>query len=157
MISAVKAQDLATWLEKGDYEPNTPREGQVHLFDLREASEFSKGHLPGARHVPASQALRWIPQRALTQELVVLIDDSGARDDAARHVAHELAHHWFRRVRYLSGGFESWKQAGLPIEEGGPTGPAADSFDGTTEAFKSSGEVPWAVSDAPGTPDPGRT
>lgn len=157
MISPVSAQELMDLIEKGDDEPDSPRGGKVHVFDLREASEFSRGHVPSARHVPISHAGRWIPQRALTQEIVVLVDAAGAQDGPARQAAHALGHKWFRRLRYLAGGFATWQDAGLKVEEGGPTGPSANSFDGTTESFKRSGAVAWTSPEHPGTPDPTRS
>ena len=155
MIQPLNPAELSSLLEKGDDSVESPS-GKVHVFDLRGAEAFAAGHVPGARHTPHSQALRWIPQRALTQELVVLVDDDGRAGGPARHVAHELAHHWFRRLRYLEGGYAGWKQAGLQEEKDGPTGAAAGSYDGTTRAFQTSGEVPWRTSEKPGTPDPTR-
>ncbi len=155
MIQPLNPEALSTLLDKGDDSPESPS-GKVHVFDLRAAEAFAAGHLPGARHTPHSQALRWIPQRALTQELVVLVDDEGRPGGPARHVAHELVHHWFRRLRYLEGGYAAWQKAGLPEETGGPTGVGANSHDGATRAFQTSGTVPWRTSDKPGTPDPTR-
>ncbi len=156
MISAIDAKELARLIESGDDEPNAPREGRVFVFDLRSDEAFAAGHLPGARHVPPSEALRWIPQRALTQEFIALVDDAGTQDGPARRAAHALAHKWFRRIRYLAGGVAAWRAEGLDLEEGGPSGTGANSFDGTQVEFKRSAKVPWRVSQAPGTPDPTR-
>ncbi len=156
MTAAITPEELARVLNEGDDDKLAPRDGRVHVFDLRSAEAFAAGHLPGARHVPHAHALRWIPQRALTQELVILVDEAGERSGAARHTGHELAHHWFRRVRFLEGGFAAWEAAGSAVEKGGPTGTGANSHDGTTKEFHNSGTVPWRVSREPGTPDPTR-
>jgi len=155
MIRPISAEDLSRLLADGDDAPDSPR-GTVHVFDLRDAAAFTAGHIPGARHTPASHVMRWIPQRALTQELVVLVDEAGDVSGAARHAAHELAHRWFRRVRYLSGGFDAWLASGGQAAEGGPVNTDAGSHDGATEAFQSSGDVPWRTSARPATPDPTR-
>ena len=156
MIRSVSTEQLTELIERGDTAPESPS-GRVHVFDLRDPESFRRGHVPGARHTPQGEALRWIPQRALTQELVVLIDEDGALGGPARHVAHELAHKWFRRVRYLQGGFAAWSTAGGPSETGGATGVGANSHDGTTETFQTSSTVPWHTAESPGTPDPTRT
>ena len=155
MIRAIPPQELQELLSAGGDDPGLP-DGTIRVFDVRSAEAFEAGHVPGSRHLPASHALRWVPQRAHTQELVVLIDEEGARGGEARHVAHELVHHWFRRLRFLEGGFRAWKGADLPVETGGHSGVHADSFDGTRMTFKKSGKVPWRVSLRPLSPDPNR-
>ncbi len=146
MIRPIAADELAALIEGGLADPGLPG-GRVHVFDLRDAEAFVAGHVPGARHLPREGAwpLRWIPQECHTQELVVLIDDDGAPGGPARHVAHELTHRWFRRLRYLAGGFRAWKEAGRPVDTGGPTGPAAAAAEGTREEALASAGVPWAT------------
>jgi rhodanese-related sulfurtransferase len=155
MIRAIAPEELQELLEAGGQDPGLPG-GTIRVFDVRSAEAFEAGHVPGARHLPASHALRWVPQRAHTQELVVLIDEEGARGGEARHVAHELAHHWFRRLRFLDGGFEAWRAGGRPVETGGLAGVHSGSHDGAELRFKRSGEVPWRVSLRPLPPDPTR-
>jgi rhodanese-related sulfurtransferase len=155
MIRAIAPRELHELLEAGGKDPGLP-DGTIRVFDVRSAEAYEAGHVPGARHLPASHALRWVPQRAHTQELVVLIDEAGDRSGEARHVARELAHHWFRRLRFLDGGFEAWKEAALPLETGGLTGIHAGSHDGAELRFKKSGDVPWTVSLRSLPPDPAR-
>jgi len=155
MIRAIPPHELQELLSAGGDDPGLPG-GTVRVFDVRSAEAFEAGHVPASRHLPASHALRWVPQRAHTQELVVLIDEEGARGGDARHVAHELVHHWFRRLRFLEGGFQAWKGAELPVQTGGHSGVHAGSFDGTQMSFKKSGGVPWRVSLRALSPDPNR-
>lgn len=155
MIRAIQPAELHALLRAGGDDPGLEG-GKVRVFDVRPEEDYLEGHAAGARHLPVSQALRWIPQRAHTQEMVVLIDEEGAREGAARHVAHDLAHRWFRRVRFLEGGFKAWLAQGLPVESGGEAGQASGSHDGVELEFKTSGEVPWRVPLRPGTPDPTR-
>ncbi|RMG43428.1 MAG: rhodanese-like domain-containing protein [Acidobacteria bacterium] len=126
-----------------------------HLFDLRDAGAYVEGHIPGARHVPLAQALRWIPQRAETHETVVLIDEDGRPGGPARRVAAELAARWFRHLRYLDGGMAAWGP-GRPRERGGPAGERAASAEGCTRSALASKPVPWRVSERPLPPDPER-
>lgn len=142
MILPIAAQDLARLLERG-----LPDDGiagaRAHLFDVRDPAAFQAGHIPRAMQVPDSNVVRWIPQQAQVQELVILVDDEGAPHGAARHVGAELVHKWFRRVRYLAGGMRAWEAARLPLETGGPTGPGAASHDGAEPQFHQSAPVPW--------------
>jgi rhodanese-related sulfurtransferase len=145
MIRPIAADQLAELVASGLADPDVPG-GKAYVFDLREAEAFRAGHVPGARHVPGQlYPIRWIPQTAETHALVVLIDSRGEPGGTARHVAHELAEQWFRRLRYLSGGFDAWQAAGHPVEEGGPAGTGAASADGTLEKYKLSGAAPWRV------------
>ncbi len=146
MIAPIEAARLAEIVRGGALDPEGTG-GRVHLFDVRDTEAFLGGHVHGADHVPHAQALRWIPQQANTQAMVVLIDEDGATHGAARHLAAELVHKWFRRVRYLAGGLGAWRAAGLPLDQGGAAGPAAASHDGTLTEFQSSGTVPWKAVD----------
>jgi len=153
MILPLPADELQRLIEQGR-DPEVPA-GRIHLFDLREPEAFARGHVPGARHVPPAQALRWIPQRAETFETVVLIDDDGRPGGTARRIAAELAARWFRRLRYLAGGFASWGPE-RPLERGGATGESAASAEGREAASLTSRSVPWRVSEHPLPPDPDR-
>ncbi len=142
MIHPIAPQELARLVEAGREDPDVPG-GKIHVWDVRDAEAFVRGHVPGARHAPLGQALRWIPQRVLTHELIVLVDEKGEPHGPARHLASELTHHWFRRLRYLEGGFAAWQGAGLPMEEGGPAGETAGIHDGETEEFHRSRPARW--------------
>jgi rhodanese-related sulfurtransferase len=155
MIRPISPQDLARLIEAGGRDEELP-DGRVRLFDVRDQGMFEQGHVPLARHVPPSQALRWIPQWVEPYELVVVIDDDGGRGGSARHVTAELAHQWFRRLRFLDGGMSAWRSANLPVEQGGPSGIAAASSCGTSEDFHRSKAVPWKTSRRALPPDPER-
>ena len=100
MIRMISPRDLDALLQDGCRDAEIPG-GTAHLLDMRDATAFVSAHVPNARHVPQSQAMRWIPQWIEPHQLVVLIDEEGLRQGEARHVAGELAHQWFRRLRYL--------------------------------------------------------
>lgn len=146
MIRSMSPQELDALVQAGLADPEVPG-GRVHLFDLRQADAFQAAHVPGSRFTPHSRAESWIPQRASTQELVILIDDDGAKAGLGRKTAAELAHRWFRRVRFIAGGFAAYRAAGFPIESDGAVGPGADSHEGALTERHHSTEVDWATTE----------
>lgn len=154
MIRPIQPEELASLLDRGT-DPELP-EGRIHVFDVRDAKAFTEAHVPTARHVPEHQAMRWIPQWIAPYELVVLVDADGKSGGTARHVAHELAHQWFRRLRYVVGGMNAWRDKELRIEQGGVAGASSASADGSKPDFLRSSAVKWRVPEKPLTPDPQR-
>lgn len=146
MILSISVEALGALVRAGLGDPEVPG-GKAHLFDLRAPAAYQTGHIPGALHTPHDQLVRWIPQRAATHELVILIDDDGAAGGDARRAAAELAHHWFRRVRYIKGGMRAYAAAGQPTATGGATGADAASHEGTTAERHASSRVDWATPD----------
>lgn len=144
MIRSISAQDLSQLAADGWRDPGFPG-GMVRVFDLRAEDRFSAGHIVGARHLPVEAVLRWVPQAAHTQEMVILIDDRGAVDGAARQAAAELSHSWFRRLRYLEGGMEAWKTERRTLLTGGPTGLGSAAFEGRHKDFQRSVAISWNV------------
>ncbi|HTQ05529.1 MAG TPA: rhodanese-like domain-containing protein [Polyangiaceae bacterium] len=86
-------------------------ENQLDLVDVRDASEWSQGHLPGARHVPLAR-LREDARAELHRDGVIFVCAAGVRSEAAARLA--LAE-GFSRVYSLSGGTRGWIRAGLPL------------------------------------------
>jgi sulfur-carrier protein adenylyltransferase/sulfurtransferase len=87
----------------------------VAVVDVREADEFSAGHLPGAKHVPRSYLESRIegvvPDRS-TQ--VILYCQSGNRSAyAARTLTEELG---YEHVRSMKGGITLWKDRGYEVD-----------------------------------------
>jgi len=88
----------------------------AQVVDVRESGEFSSGHIPNARHIPAGQ----ITER--TKELekfkdkpIVLVCASGNRSTTA---AGALKKAGFAQVYSLGGGMGAWQQAGMPMQKG---------------------------------------
>ena len=81
------------------------------VVDVRERSEFDSGHVPGARHIPYEQLEQRIGEVPRARTLVVYCA-SGVRSSLATSIfeRHGIA------ASNLRGGFNAWRNAGLPIE-----------------------------------------
>jgi rhodanese-related sulfurtransferase len=84
------------------------------LIDVREDSEWERGHLPGATH---------IGRGVLERDIEALIPDPGA--DIVLYcgggyrsalAADALQRMGYTSVKSMAGGFRSWKAANLPVE-----------------------------------------
>ncbi|HEU4672041.1 MAG TPA: molybdopterin-synthase adenylyltransferase MoeB [Candidatus Limnocylindrales bacterium] len=86
--------------------------GDVALVDVREASEWEQGHVPGAVHISKSyieqQIEAAVPDR---DRQVVLYCAGGVRSLFAAEALKELG---YTNVASMAGGFQQWKSQGLP-------------------------------------------
>jgi rhodanese-related sulfurtransferase len=85
------------------------------VLDVREASEYEKGHMLHARNIPLGQ----LEARAGELEKqkakpVIVVCDTGNRAGKAASVLRRLG---FEKVHTLGGGIGAWRQAGLPLEK----------------------------------------
>jgi rhodanese-related sulfurtransferase len=87
------------------------RSGAV-LVDIREADEYAREHIPGARHHALSRVDRNTPVHA-GDDVLIFHCRSGARTkgNAARLAATAQT----CEAYILDGGLEAWKKAGLPV------------------------------------------
>ena len=84
------------------------------ILDVREASEWDQGHLPGAIHVSKSYIEAQIEEEVHDRDTpVILYCAGGVRSLFA---AQTLAEMGYTNVASMSGGFHAWKGAGLPFE-----------------------------------------
>src|SRR4029079_19750600 len=88
--------------------------GAATIVDVREASEWDQGHLPGARHVSKSYIEQQIEAAAPDRDApVILYCAGGVRSLFAAQTLSEMG---YTNVASKSGGFQAWKGAGLEFE-----------------------------------------
>lgn len=92
------------------------------LIDIRETTELSKGSVPLAEHIPMSTIdaqIEPIIKRASAGKKprpVILMCASGWR---SAQVGKRFRKAGLDQVYSLDGGFDAWKQAGLPVSQRG--------------------------------------
>ena len=85
-----------------------------HLIDVREESEWAKGHLPGARYLGRGVIERDIETLFPDPETeLYLYCGGGFRSILA---ANNLQQMGYRKVISVDGGFRGWLEAGYPVE-----------------------------------------
>lgn len=83
------------------------------VLDVREADEWSKGHIPNARHIALGQlATRLGDLDKLKEKPIIVCCASGNRSSSACAMLRKAG---FQRVYSLAGGIGAWNDAGLPI------------------------------------------
>src|SRR3984957_1937926 len=85
------------------------------VVDVREAEEWSTGHIPGAKHVPKSYLESRIEGAAPDRsQHVILYCQSGNRSAwAARTLIDDLG---YENVESMTGGFTLWKDRGYEVD-----------------------------------------
>jgi rhodanese-related sulfurtransferase len=90
-------------------------QGPSLVLDVRDEKDFTAGHLPRARHIPAAQLAARLAEIAKFKEKPVIVTDrAGARAAAACRVLRASG---FKQVFQLKGGVAAWQQASLPVEK----------------------------------------
>ena len=86
------------------------------VIDVREAEEWSTGHIPGAKHVPKSYLESRIEGAAPDRsQHVILYCQSGNRSAwAARTLIDDLG---YENVESMTGGITLWKDRGYDVEQ----------------------------------------
>lgn len=88
-------------------------DGGVTVIDVREASEFVEGHIPGAVLIPLGE----LPDRVSevpTDQPVILACRSDNRSGQAYRF---LKQQGFTNIHNMTGGMNAWKQAGFEVEK----------------------------------------
>ena len=82
------------------------------VIDVREANEFSTGHIADAKHIPVGQLDNNLKPLEKYKEKAILVNcRSGARSAKACSI---LRKNGFTKVYNLKGGILAWQQANLP-------------------------------------------
>jgi rhodanese-related sulfurtransferase len=85
------------------------------VLDVREAEEFSGGHLLNAKHIPLGKLRERVGELERQREKPLLVVcRSGQRSATACAV---LGREGFAQVYNLSGGVMAWQKANLPLEK----------------------------------------
>jgi molybdopterin/thiamine biosynthesis adenylyltransferase/rhodanese-related sulfurtransferase len=88
--------------------------GAATIVDVREASEWDQGHVPGASHVSKSYIEQQIEGVAPDRDApVILYCAGGVRSLFAAQTLEGMG---YTNVASMSGGFQGWKSAGLDFE-----------------------------------------
>lgn len=105
-IRECNVSDVQRRLERGE---------QLHLVDVREESEYAKGHLPSAVHLGKGVIERDVEAKFPdTGTELVLYCGGGYRSALA---ADNLQKMGYTNVISMDGGWRSWTEAGLPVEK----------------------------------------
>jgi rhodanese-related sulfurtransferase len=102
------------------------------LIDLREAKEVADGgYIAGAVLIPVRSLTQNLDKLPAQDQPIIVYCGIGHRGAIATEVLHLLG---YTNVRSLSGGFNGWKAAGLPVVTGeiaapAPSGAPAPTFD----------------------------
>jgi hydroxyacylglutathione hydrolase len=86
--------------------------GGVQVIDVRAATEFDAGHLPGVTHIPLGS----LPDRLkeLSPDMPIVVHCQGGSRSAI--AASILKANGFDDVANLTGGYSEWEKNGLPTE-----------------------------------------
>jgi rhodanese-related sulfurtransferase len=88
-------------------------EDNLVVVDVREAEDFAKGHIPGAINIPREQ---WDRAQGLTRDKTNVVYCYTQQCHLAANACAQFAARGYP-VMELEGGFETWKQYQLEIEE----------------------------------------
>ena len=88
-------------------------EDNLVVVDVRAAEDYAKGHIPGAISVPKDQ---WASPRGLSKDKINVVYCYTQQCHLAANACVRFASQGYP-VMELDGGFETWKESELDIEE----------------------------------------
>ncbi len=104
-IRETSVTEIHQRLQKGD---------KFHLVDVREDSEWAKGHLPGAEHIGKGVIERDIETKIPDKDAeIVLYCGGGYRSALAADAIGQMG---YTNVLSMDGGWRGWTEAGFPTE-----------------------------------------
>jgi rhodanese-related sulfurtransferase len=116
-ITLAEAEDL--------FVRKTQTEAKIAFLDSRSREDFAAGHVPGARSVPVAE-LKGKDDRtsggeldealAFLEDHILVVYCEGGDCQTSVTLAQLLHEQGFADIRILSGGWEEWTAAGLPVE-----------------------------------------
>lgn len=118
-VAQFRVDELAGLIEDGAME-----RGDLAVLDVRGASEWEAGHVPGVPNVPVGLLPEHLDELPRDRPLVVHCQ-SGARSSIAASLLQRAG---FENVVNLTDGFAAWSSGGNPVERGGTlAGPASEA------------------------------
>ena len=104
-VKETNPQEVKTRMERNE---------EFHLVDVREESEWQKGHLPEAIHLSKGTIERDIEKTIQDVNApIVLYCGGGFRSALA---ADNLQKMGYRNVLSMDGGFSGWKESGYDVD-----------------------------------------
>lgn len=91
------------------------RNGSAVIVDVRDASEWARGHIPSAEHVPLGRLTQHAAELADGGRQLVLHCATGGRSAIGASV---LLAQGVPNVANMEGGYSAWQAAGLPVTLG---------------------------------------
>ena len=114
MLLAACAQSAKTHVDAEELMLSIRNDRAPTVLDVRTRTEYARGHVPGARHVPFySTRSRYRDLGLEADDPVVVYCEHGPRAGIAKLGLWMAGH---RQILYLSGHMQGWKAAGLPLE-----------------------------------------
>ncbi len=95
------------------------------IIDARAGKYYSAGHIPGATNYQLPDFDDKSTKRSTLEaydELIVYGDNPGSPE--AKGLTKRLMFIGYSDIRLFAGGFDEWKEAGLPVETGADSLPA---------------------------------
>lgn len=89
--------------------------GAVHLVDVREDTEWARGHAAGATHLGKGVIERDVEAAIPDRDAeIILYCGGGFRSILAADALQRMG---YRNVASMAGGWRAWRDAGAPVEE----------------------------------------
>ena len=115
LVNDVKSRVKET--NVNDVKQRLDRGERFHLVDVREESEWAKGHVPGAVHLGKGVIERDVEEKFPDPAAeLVLYCGGGFRSALAARSLQEMG---YRAVWSLAGGERGWREAGYPVTADG--------------------------------------
>ena len=104
-IRETNVEEVKDKLDRGD---------KFHLVDVREESEWNKGHIPNAMYIGKGVIERDIEKKINNTEAEIILYCGGGFRSAL--AADNLQNMGYTNVSSMDGGYSGWVKAGYPIE-----------------------------------------
>jgi len=99
-----------------DVKQKLDRGEKFHLVDVREESEWAKGHLPKAEHLGKGIIERDVETKIPDLKAEIILYCGGGFRSAL--AADNLQKMGYTNVISMDGGWRGWNEAGHPVEKG---------------------------------------